>query len=189
MDAFIHAVEAYVGKRANPFTDQFAVAAMRAAYKYLPRAVTNGQDREARTQMMLAALWGGIAMDHGGLGLVHSLSGPLSGYGHLHHGLSNALILPYGLRFNAPEIAPKRLRTIQSIFGLEKSQSADALFTSVRAFVQDLGLPSTLDEIDIQLDDAKRNVLAEETLKMVLIHNNPRTPEVEDCVALLKEMA
>ncbi len=188
MDAFIHALEAYVGQRANPFTDQFALAAMRAAYEFLPRAVAAGQDREARSQMMLAALWGGIAMDQGGLGLVHSLSGPLSGYGHLHHGLSNALILPYALRFNIPDIAPERLEMIKSIFGPDKSQNAEELFTAVKAFVQDLGLPTTLAEIDIQLDEAQRNALAEETLKMVLIHNNPRMPAVEDCAALLKEM-
>ena len=75
MDAFIHAIEAYVGLRANPFTDQFALAAMQTAYEYLPRAVADGEDLEAREKMMLAALWGGIAMDHAGLGLVHSLSG------------------------------------------------------------------------------------------------------------------
>ena len=120
MDAFIHALEAYVGLRANPFTDQFALAALHAAFQYLPRAVADGTDLQAREQMMLAALWGGIAMDHGGLGLVHSLSGPLSGYGHLHHGLSNALILPYALRFNTTAIAPERLRTLKDIFGLDE---------------------------------------------------------------------
>jgi alcohol dehydrogenase class IV len=188
MDAFIHALEAYVGLRANPFTDQFALAAMRAAYEFLPRAVADGTDIEARSQMMLAALWGGIAMDHGGLGLVHSLSGPLSGYGHLHHGLSNALILPYGLRFNAPDIAPERLGTIKYIFGLTENQNADDLFTVVRDFIRDLGLPTTLTDIDIQLDEKNHQSLAEETLRMVLIKNNPRTTSVEDSVELLKAM-
>ena len=74
MDAFIHALEAYIGLRANPFTDQFALASLRTAYENLPRAVADGKDIQAREKMMLAALWGGIAMDHAGLGLVHSLS-------------------------------------------------------------------------------------------------------------------
>ncbi len=189
MDAFIHALEAYVGQRANPFTDQFALAALRAAYEYLPRAVADGTDLPARQQMMLAALWGGIAMDHGGLGLVHSLSGPLSGYGHLHHGLSNALILPYVLRFNTTAIAPERLRTLKDIFGLAESQGADDLYKRVKNFVQGLGLPTTLTEIDIHLSDENRRSLAAETLRMVLIKNNPRTTAENDCVQLLEEMA
>lgn len=189
MDAFIHALEAYVGLRANPFTDQFALAAILAAVQYLPRAVADGTDLQAREQMMLAALWGGIAMDHGGLGLVHSLSGPLSGYRHLHHGLSNALILPYALRFNAPAIAPERLRTIKEIFGLDESQGADDLFEGVQNFVQGLGLPTTLTEIDIHLSAENRRTLAVETLRMVLIKNNPRTTVENDCVQLLEEMA
>jgi alcohol dehydrogenase class IV len=189
MDAFIHAIEAYVGLRANPFTDQFALAAMQTAYEYLPRAVENGADLEAREKMMLAALWGGIAMDHGGLGLVHSLSGPLSAYGHLHHGLSNALFLPYVLRFNAPEIASERLKTIKNLFGLDEAQSDDELFATVKYFVEALGLPTTLTDIDIHLDDENRHVLALETLRMVLIQNNPRTTTEPNCVGILKEMA
>ncbi|MCJ7703638.1 MAG: iron-containing alcohol dehydrogenase, partial [Anaerolineales bacterium] len=136
MDAFIHALESYVGLRANPFTDQFALAAMRMATEYLPRAVADGGDRQAREKMMLAALWGGIAMDHAGLGLVHSLSGPLSAYGHLHHGLANALILPYVLRFNAPAIPPSRLKTLKGIFGIDEKQDANDLFETVKNFIE-----------------------------------------------------
>jgi len=69
MDAFIHALEAYVGLRANPFSDQLALAGLQTVLTYLPRTVANGDDMEAREQMMLAALWGGIAMDQVGLGL------------------------------------------------------------------------------------------------------------------------
>ncbi len=189
MDAFIHALEANIGLRANPFTDQFALASLRTAYEYLPRAVADGKDIQAREKMMLAALWGGIAMDHAGLGLVHSLSGPLSGYGHLHHGLSNALILPYALRFNAPGIASERMRTLQKIFGLEAGQGVGDLFEAVKTFVADLGLPTTLQEIDLPLADEIRKTLASETLRMVLIKNNPRVATEEDCVELLQEMA
>jgi alcohol dehydrogenase class IV len=189
MDAFIHAIEAYVGLRANPFTDQFALAAMRTTHEYLPRAVANGADLEAREKMMLAALWGGIAMDHGGLGLVHSLSGPLSAYGHLHHGLSNALILPYVLRFNAPKIASERLQTIKNLFDVDEKQSDDDLFTTVKNFITALGLPTTLSDIDIHLEDENRRALALETLRMVLIKNNPRATTETNCVQLLDEMA
>lgn len=189
MDAFIHALEAYIGLRANPFTDQFTLASLRTAYEYLPRAVADGKDTQARKKMMLAALWGGIAMDHAGLGLVHSLSGPLSAYGHLHHGLSNALILPYVLRFNSPEIPPSRLKTLKNLFGLNAKQNENDLFEVVRNFITELGLPTTLSEINIELDDNEQHVIAAETLRMVLIKNNPRTTSEADCIALLEEMA
>ncbi len=189
MDAFIHAIEAYAGLRANPFTDTFALAAMQAIRGWLPQAVARGNDRQARAQMMLAALWGGIAMDHAGLGLVHSLSGPLSGFGHLHHGLANALILPYALRFNAPGIAPERLRTLASLFGLGETADDDDLFVAAQGFVESLGLPTTLAAIDLHLDGDTRQRLATETLRMVLIQNNPRAVTEADCVQLLEEMA
>jgi alcohol dehydrogenase class IV len=189
MDAFIHAIEAYVGQRANPFTDQFALAAMRAAHEYLPRAAADGTNTEAREKMMLAASWGGIAMDHAGLGLVHSLSGPLSGYAHLHHGLSNALILPYALRFNAQEIAPYRLKTLKGIFGLDSEQGVEDLFDAVIKFVTDLGLPTTLKEIDLHLDEPTCRILATDTLRMVLINNNPRKVTENNCIRLFEEMA
>ena len=189
MDAFIHAIEAYVGQRANPFTDQFALAAMRAAHEFLPRAAADGSDTEAREKMMLAALWGGIAMDHAGLGLVHSLSGPLSGYGHLHHGLSNALILPYALRFNTPEIAPDRLKNLKGIFGVDGARGEEDLFDAVVKFVANLGLPTTLKEIDLHLDETTRRTLAAETLRMVLINNNPRKATENNAICLFEEMA
>jgi alcohol dehydrogenase class IV len=189
MDALIHALEAYVGLRANPFTDQFALASLRTAVAYLPRAVADGCNLQAREKMMLAALWGGIAMDHAGLGLVHSLSGPLSGLGHLHHGLANALILPYALRFNAPEIDPGRLHTLRVLFGLEKAQEGDGLFEAVKGFVASLRLPVTLAEIDLALDDETRQKLAAETLRMVLIQNNPRQVTEKDCAEILSALA
>ncbi|NJN99230.1 MAG: iron-containing alcohol dehydrogenase, partial [Anaerolineales bacterium] len=76
MDAFIHALECYIGRRANPYTDQFCLAALETIWTALPQAVSNGQDMAARQAMLLAALWGGTAMDHAGLGLIHALSGP-----------------------------------------------------------------------------------------------------------------
>ena len=70
-----------------------------------------------------------------------------------------------------------------------KSQGADDLFEGVKNFVQGLGLPTTLTEIDIRLSDENRRTLAAETLRMVLIKNNPRTTAENDCVQLLEEMA
>ena len=188
MDAFIHALEAYIGKRANPFTDQFALGAMQAAWTYLPRATSNGDDMEARRHMMLAALWGGMAMDHAGLGLIHALSGPLTSHLHLHHGLANAIILPHVVRFNLPSIPTERLQTLNATFGLSTGQDGKALVAALTQFVCDLGLPTSLSQIDMSLDLIDWDKIADETTRMVIIGNNPRSATKDDCFYLLKQM-
>lgn len=187
VDAFVHALEAFVGRRANPFTDQLAVSAMNAAWTYLPQATVNGDDMPARQQMMLAALWGGTAMDHAGLGLVHALSGPLTSHLHLHHGLANGVILPYVFGFNLPAIPAVKRQTLKHLFGLDGATD-DALAQALLQFVRDLGLPTSLHELDIPLDDVDWEMIAKETTRMFLIQNNPREATQSDCLAILEEM-
>ncbi|MGB3714463.1 MAG: iron-containing alcohol dehydrogenase [Candidatus Promineifilaceae bacterium] len=189
MDAFVHALEAFVGQRANPFTDELALSAMRTAWKHLHRATMNGDDMKARQQMMLAALWGGMAMDHAGLGLVHALSGPLTSHLHLHHGLANALILPHVVHFNIPAIPIARRQKLNRLFGLDAAASGARLVEKLRLFVSDLGLPASIGELNVSLEDIDWDVLAEETTRMVLIRNNPRPATQEDCRILLGQMA
>jgi alcohol dehydrogenase class IV len=188
MDAFIHALETYIGQRANPFTNQFALAALRTIWTMLPRATGDGNDMDAREAMMLAALWAGTAMDHAGLGLVHALSGPLTGQLHLHHGLANALLLPYVLRFNLPAVALERRQGLNEVLGLPVDTDDEALVERLTQFVRNLGLPTRLDELDVSLDDVNWDTIAEETTRMVLINNNPRPASVADCRAILDEM-
>ncbi|HSM57339.1 MAG TPA: iron-containing alcohol dehydrogenase [Candidatus Sulfomarinibacteraceae bacterium] len=188
MDAFIHALEAYVGKRANPHTDRLALDALETAWTYLPRATANGDDREAREQMMLAALWAGTAMDHSGLGLIHALSGPITSHLHLHHGLTNALLLPYVLRYNLPSISEERRRALNRVADLPEDADGEALVAAMTQFVRDLGLPTRLDELDVALDEVDWDLVAEETTRMVLIHNNPREATVADCRGVVEEM-
>ena len=188
MDAFIHALEAFVGLRANPFTDQLALSALRTAWTALPQATANGNDMAARESMMLAALWGGIAMDHAGLGLIHSLSGPLTSYLHLHHGLANALILPCAVRFNLPNIPSERRQQLNSVTGLPADADGETLVERLAQFVTDLGLPTHLQALDASLENTDWDAIAEETTRMVLIQNNPRPASVAEIRAILNEM-
>jgi alcohol dehydrogenase len=188
MDTFIHALEAFVGRRANPYTDQLALAALRNVWEFLPRATADGDDMEAREQMMLATLWAGSAMDHAGLGLVHSLSGPLTGALHLHHGLTNALLLPHVMRFNLPAIPAERRDSLNHIFGLATDASDDVVVERLFDFVRKLGLPTRLAELGKPLDTVDWNAIAEETTRMVLLTNNPRPASVEECGVLLAQM-
>jgi alcohol dehydrogenase class IV len=187
MDAFIHALECYIGQRSNPFTNQFSLSALQTIWEMLPRATANGDDIEARQAMMLAALWAGTAMDHAGLGLIHAVSGPFTSHLHLHHGLANALLLPYIMRFNLPAVSPEQRQTLNQVFSLS-SDDDDALIEALTAFVRNLGLPTRLNDLDVSLDDVDWNAIAEETTRMVLIKNNPRPAEVADCRALIDTM-
>jgi alcohol dehydrogenase len=188
MDAFTHALEAYVGRQANPFTDQLALAALRTVWIALPRAVANGDDIEARERLMLAALRGGIAMDQAGLGLIHALSGPLTSHLHLHHGLANAVIMPYVLSFTLPAVPPERRRKLNDAIGLACDADGDDLVERLTQFVENLGLPTRLSDLDVPLDAVDWGVVADETTQMVLIGNNPRPASVTDCRAILDQM-
>jgi alcohol dehydrogenase len=188
IDAFIHALEAFVGKRANPFTDQLALAAIHTAWTHLPRVTADGNDMKSRQQMMLVALWGGMAMDHAGLGLIHALSGPLTSHLHLHHGLANALILPHVVRFNLSAIPTARRQILNELFGLDANANQETLVAALEQFVNALGLPASLSELDLPLDGIDWDVIAEETTRMVLIGNNPRPSTQDDCRMLLDQM-
>lgn len=188
MDAFIHALECYIGRRANPYTDQFCLAALETAWTALPQAVADGSDMAARQAMMLAALWGGTAMDHAGLGLIHSLSGPLTGHLHLHHGLANALILPYAMRFNLPAVSLERVQHLNQAFGLPLDADGESLVAALTQFVRRLSLPVHLSELNQPLDEVDWTAIAEETTRMVLLQNNPRPASAEDCADLLAQM-
>lgn len=188
MDAFIHALETYIGRRANPYTDQLALAALRTIWQMLPRATAKGDDLEARQAMLLAATWAGTAMDHAGLGLIHSLSGPLTGHLHLHHGLTNALLLPYVMRFNLPAVSEARRKTLNELFGLPAEAGLETLVNTLAQFVDNLGLPTRLQDLATSLHQVNWDVIAEETTRMVLIHNNPRTASLADCRDILTEM-
>jgi alcohol dehydrogenase class IV len=139
--------------------------------------------------MLLASLWAGTAMDHAGLGLIHALSGPLTGQLRLHHGLANGLILPHVLRFNLPNIEPERLQQLKQLFGLRPDVADSALVESVAAFVSRLGLPVRLDDLNVALNETERQAVAEDTTRMVLINNNPRSASAVDCRELLAAMA
>lgn len=185
LSAFVHALEAYTGRHTNPFTDQLAITALQMAWTYLPRVVSDGGDTTARQAMMLAALWGGIAMDQAGQGLIHALAAPLTAHLHFHHGLAKAVLLPWVMRFNLPAIPAPRRKRLNSALGLTVDAGDEALIERLGQFVGYLGLPITLSELDIPLSDFDWEVMAQEATRLPSITNNPKPASVGDCQALL----
>ncbi len=111
IDAMTHALEAYASVMATPYSDGQALVALRNIFKYLPRAYDNGaQDPEAREQMANASTMAGIAFANAFLGVCHSMAHKLGAFHHLPHGVANALLISYVLRFNASE-TPRKMGT------------------------------------------------------------------------------
>jgi alcohol dehydrogenase len=125
----------------------------------------------------------GLAFDQSGLGIIHSLAGPVAGRYGLHHGLCIGLLLPQGLAYNLPVLGHKRPDLLRAL-GLPASLSDDQVLERVTAWLRDLGLPSTLSDLDITDPDLPS--MAEEASRMVLLPNNPRPATVGDCHRLLE---
>lgn len=99
LDALTHAIESYTSNKAQPLTDAVALSAVKRIFRYLPRAYENGDDREARSEMSVAALEAGIAINNASVTLVHGMSRPIGALFHVPHGLSNAMLLVKCLSF------------------------------------------------------------------------------------------
>src|SRR5580698_9079422 len=141
-DALTHAIEAYVSRKANRFSDTLALSAMKTIWTELPRAYRHPDDRDAREQMMQAATLAGIAFSNASVALVHGMSRPIGAFFHVAHGLSNAMLLPTVTAFSV-EAATVRYADCARAMGVaedgEGSQAAVArLIDALRALNADL---------------------------------------------------
>ncbi|MEP6546852.1 MAG: iron-containing alcohol dehydrogenase [Gammaproteobacteria bacterium] len=151
IDAFVHCFEAYCAPGFHPLADGIALEGMRLIYRYLPRAYADGKDIEARSYMLAAASMGATAFQKG-LGGVHAIAHPVGSWFDTHHGLTNAIILPYVMAFNRSAIAGKA-EVIARVLDLP-AQGFDGLFSSVLKMREALGIPHSLSEIGVSVDNA-----------------------------------
>jgi alcohol dehydrogenase class IV len=187
ISALVHALEAYVGRQANPFIDPLAVTGMQTVWSYLPRAFSAADDMTARQAMLLAALWGGLCRDQAGAGMIEALSGVLTAHLHLHAGVASALLLPHVLRFNLPAIPPVRRQRLNRTFGLAPEAGADDLVERLAQFVHFLGLPAHLSALHVAASDYDWEAIAGEAAQAVSVTNNPREVTVADCRSVLAQ--
>ena len=124
VDALTHAVEAYVSRRANEFSNLLALSAIEIIWNSIGQAWHNGSDEKARESMLLGSFQAGIAFSNSSVGLVHSMSEPLGACFHVPHGLSNAMLLPAVTRFSANG-APARYAKIARCVGLADASTPD----------------------------------------------------------------
>jgi alcohol dehydrogenase class IV len=181
IDALTHCIETYLSPLINPPAEAIALDGARRVWRYIQRAVSNGADREARWEMMMAALEGGLTFQKG-LGAVHSLSHAAGALRSptLHHGMLNGVLLPHVLRFNAGYVGEK-YAVLRDLFSLEND--AD-LANAVEGLLKTLGLPMTLGEMGFRQDH-----IAATVERAMADHSNattPRRPSAEDFETLLR---
>ncbi|MFZ4713240.1 MAG: iron-containing alcohol dehydrogenase [Bacteriovoracaceae bacterium] len=140
MDALTHNIEAYLSKGFSPMCDGVALEGIRLISQSLERA-TNNPDLESRSKMMMGALMGATAFQKG-LGIVHSLAHPLSTLSDMHHGLANAIMLPYGMEFNKSVSGPRMSIMAQTI-GL-KDQSPESFINWIMDLNKKVNIPAKL---------------------------------------------
>ncbi len=152
MDALSHCLEAYCAPFFHPLADGIAVEGMRLIHDYLPRAVADGKDLEARAHMLIASSMGATAFQKG-LGAMHSLSHPCGANLDTHHGLTNAIVMPYVLSWNRRAI-DGQLASVAAWLGL-KRQSYDGFFDWILELRATIGIPPTLAALGVREEHAK----------------------------------
>ncbi len=188
MDAITHAVESYISNMATPLTGYNSLEALKIFREYLPRAVKDGSDMEAREQMMLGCIIAGFAFSNANLGLVHGIAHTLSAHFGLAHGMANATVLPYVMEYNAAS-CPEKMVDMAKAIGLPVtgSQEEDMYLLSkdLLAMTKELGI-KTLSEQGIEKKDF--DMLADDVLKEPVLGFNPRQNITkEDVLAILEK--
>lgn len=192
IDALTHAIEAYVSKLANPFSDGMAIAAMRSIWPNLRRVCEEPGDRAAREAMMVGSLQAGIAFSNASVALVHGMSRPIGAHFHVAHGLSNAMLLPAVTAWSAPA-ALGRYADCARAMGVsdpgEGDQAAVArLVEALRDANRDLSVPTPK---SYGIDEARWTellpLMAEQALASGSPGNNPRIPDAATIQTLYRQ--
>ncbi|NTU85804.1 MAG: iron-containing alcohol dehydrogenase [Chloroflexales bacterium] len=190
MDALSHAIETYVSTENNPFSDSLALAAIDLIATHLRDAVQQGNNIEARGQMMIASCMAGIACSNSLFGVVHAIAHSIGALYHVHHGTLNAIILPYGMQFNSV-VAPERYVRIARAMGVnvggrsDEEVIADGV-SAVRTLAVECGMPTRLREVEVP-EGALPELAALSSVEPA-IFNNPRVSTEEELLELLRTM-
>ncbi|MFW8600844.1 iron-containing alcohol dehydrogenase [Desulfobacterota bacterium M19] len=187
IDAFTHAIEAFVSSQANGMSDMYAMRALELISANLGKAYANGGNVEARYNMLLGSLLAGKALAIAGVGLVHAMAYPLGGMFGIPHGLANAVLLPYVLNYNLIG-APEKYAVAAGIMGCEVAnksdrEAANSVVEAVYNLNMDIGIPATLAELKIPADQIPE--MAEIALTVTRpVENNPRQPGIDDVITV-----
>ncbi len=192
MDALTHCVEALHSEMHEPICDGLALHAIRLIKEYLPRAVKDGGDMEARTYMLIAANMGGVAFANAFVGIVHAMAHSVGGKFGIPHGVANAILLPYGMEFNlryVEEGVPEKYKMVADalgldIIGIDEEAASRKAIEYLKNLTAELGLPTRLSEVGLPEDGL--DAVTDDAMIDGSMFNNPGEPEYEEVLELYK---
>ncbi|MFM6192364.1 MAG: bifunctional acetaldehyde-CoA/alcohol dehydrogenase [Planktothrix sp.] len=207
IDALTHAVESYVSVLASEYTNGLALEAIRLIFKYLPNSYEKGAgDPKAREKMHYAATMAGMAFANGFLGICHSLAHQLGGAFHIPHGLANALLISYVIRYNATDVPFKqatfsqykypnakwrysRIADYLRLGGETEDEKVDRLILAIEELKRLVGIPGSIQEVLTDKTEAefmaKLDEIADQAFDDQCTGANPRYPLIKDLKQLL----
>ena len=191
VDALTHSLESLLSRNPNPFAEGMALQVIRTVRRWLPAALSDGSDLEARSQMLVASHLAGVGQASGtGVGLVHALGHALGTRGRLAHGLALAVVEPEVLQFYAdePELRDRELHLVGVALGVaspteQPVTGAVAAIGGLRTFLATVDVRPRLGALGF--DDATLDLVAQDAIDDAAIRNSPRLPTVDEARAIL----
>ncbi|MEI4769763.1 iron-containing alcohol dehydrogenase [Psychrobacillus sp. FJAT-51614] len=189
VDALTHAVEAYISKNASPVSDALALQAIRLISNSIRTAVSNGEDKQGRTDMSYGSYLAGLAFFNAGVAGVHALAYPIGGQFHIAHGDSNAVLLPYVMGY-IRQSCEKRMKDIYEAMGfsstnLSQEEASYKCVAELKRLVEDVNIPSTLKGFNIT-EDALDSLTSDAIEQKRILARSPMPLLKEDIYAIYK---
>jgi alcohol dehydrogenase class IV len=188
LDALTHCIEGYANRNSHPFVDAYALQGIRLIFSSLLDAIEDGRNVEARANVALGSLYGGLCLGPVNTAAVHALAYPLGSEFHVAHGISNAVLLPHVLRFNLPA-APRRYADIALALGVEEAGTASATaergIEKLTELMDRCPMFRRISEFGVPLDALPRMAKAAMTVTR-LLKNNPRAVAEEDALQIYR---
>ena len=181
LDAFSHCLEAFSSNNYHPMSQGIALEGMRLVKENLPKVVTDGNDISSRSHMMSAALMGAVAFQKG-LGAIHALSHPIGALFNTHHGMTNAVLIPYILKFNRKKIE-ERISVAADYLGI--TGGFDGFYEFILAMRESLGVPNKLQELGVTPEGIEQ--LARLAIDDPTAAGNPVKLTIENVTEILNE--
>ena len=191
IDAMVHAIEAYTSKiKKNPLSDNLACQGLKLLFENLRTVVADGNNLEARSNMLIGATLAGQAFANAPVGAVHALAYPIGGQYHVPHGLSNSLVLPHVMRFNLPVASKDYAELAHDLFddlGDSSNLVAGArLISALEQLMIDVDLETRLSQVGIA-ESALPQLAESAMLQTRLLVNNPREVAYEDALQIYRD--
>ena len=195
VDAMTHSLESLLSRNGNPFAESTAIGVIRTVHEWLPRAVADGADLEARSQLLVASHLAGVGQASGtGVGLVHALGHAIGTRGRMAHGTALAVVLPEVLGFYAADagLRDRELAlvgvAIRAASATEpEASAAGAAIGELRRFLASLGQRHRLTSLGF--DDGSLDVVAQDAIDDAAIRNSPRLPTLAEAREILASVA